>query len=202
MDHDAVFRAAFILETVQVRIAHKSQRKFAICTISDGALRFEMSIWSDLFEEKGSLLKENQLLYAVLQIDKRDENLRINCRWFDDLTQVNIETINACDSAYDKAKMQINRAFVVKEKNPVQKNETIKKMDPINLSVNLNSARLSSILQLKSVFRAHLGSCPVNLSFEKEGKKLAVLSIDNAWGVTNSPEFKKQLASLSFVSIQ
>lgn len=202
MDHDAVFRAAFILETVQVRIAHKSQRKFAICTISDGALRFEMSIWSDLFEEKGGLLKENQLIYAVLQIDKRDENLRINCRWFDDLTQVTIDTINACDAAYDKAKLQINRAFIPKEKNPVQKNDAVKKMDPVNLSVNLNSTRLSSILELKSVFRAHLGSCPVLLTFEREGNKIATLSIDHSWGVNNSAEFKKQLASLSFVSIQ
>ena len=202
MDHDSVFRAAFILETVQVRIAHKSQRKFAICTISDGALRFEMSIWSDLFEEKGFLLKENQLLYAVLQVDKREENIRINCRWFDDLTQVNIDTINACDAAYDKAKIQINRPFVAKEKNPVQKNDNLKKMDPVNISVDLDKAKLSHILEIKSLFRANLGSCPVLLSFEKEGKKMATLSIDNAWGVTNSPEFKKQLAALPVVSIQ
>jgi DNA polymerase-3 subunit alpha len=201
MDHDTVFRAAFILETLQVRISNKSQRKFAICTISDGALRFEMSIWSDLYEEKSYLLKENQLLYAVLQVDKREENLRINCKWLEDLTQVNIETIQACDDAYDKAKLHASRPFIIKEKNPVQKIEPVKKIEPITISINLKEARLSHILTLKSLFRSNVGPTPVLVNFQREGKKVATLTIDRAWGVNNSDEFKKQLHTFPFVSI-
>lgn len=35
--------------------------------ISDGMETYELPIWPDLYEEKGGLLEENQLLYAVLR---------------------------------------------------------------------------------------------------------------------------------------
>ena len=57
-------------------IASKSQKKFAILMISDGIERQELPVWSDLYEEKSHLLKENQLLYAVLQVDKKEEELQ------------------------------------------------------------------------------------------------------------------------------
>lgn len=202
LDHDAVFRAAFILESVEVRIAHKTQKKFAICTISDGDLRYEMPVWSELYEEKASLLRENQLLYAVLQVDKKEETPRITCRFLEDLTKVDQNTINACDAAYDKAKIQISRALQLKEKGAVNKPPPVKKMEPVNLSLNLNEVKLSHILKLKEVFRAYRGSSPIILNFEKEGIKIAFLMIDKAWGVNNTPEFKKQINGLSFVSIQ
>ena len=47
MDHDMVFRSAFIVESVQIRIASKSQKKFAILTISDGMERQELPIWAE-----------------------------------------------------------------------------------------------------------------------------------------------------------
>ncbi len=81
MEHDTVFRSAFIVESVQIRIASKSQKKFAILMISDGIERQELPIWADLYEEKSHLLKENQLLYAVFQMDKKGEELRLSCRW-------------------------------------------------------------------------------------------------------------------------
>ena len=70
MNHDTVFRSAFIVESVQVKIASKSQRKFAILMVSDGIERQELPIWFDLYDEKSHLLHENQMLYAVLQVDK------------------------------------------------------------------------------------------------------------------------------------
>src|SRR3984957_468214 len=109
LDHNSVVRAAFIVETVQTRISQKTQKKFAILNISDGMETYELPIWADLFEEKNSLLEENQLLYAVLQVDRREEMLRISCRWLADLTQVNEEVIAACDKAYDRAKLQSTR---------------------------------------------------------------------------------------------
>lgn len=108
-DHGQVVRAAFIVESVQTRISQKNQRKFAILQISDGAESYEVPIWPDLYEEKGSLLEENQLLYAVLQVDKREEALRLSCRWFDDLTKVDEQMVTACDKAYDRAKFQSAR---------------------------------------------------------------------------------------------
>ncbi len=52
MDHDALFRSAFIVESVQVRISSKSQKKFAILIINDGFESHELPIWSELYEEK------------------------------------------------------------------------------------------------------------------------------------------------------
>ena len=52
----SIVRAAFVVETVQVKISAKSQRKFAVLVISDGIDRYELPVWSDLFEEKAQLL--------------------------------------------------------------------------------------------------------------------------------------------------
>src|SRR5262249_37378120 len=88
LEHNGVIRSAFIVETVQTRISQKNQKKFAILNISDGMETYELPIWADLYEEKSALLQENQLLYAVLQVDRREENLRLSCRWLEDLTKV------------------------------------------------------------------------------------------------------------------
>lgn len=87
MPHDTVFRAAFMVETVQTKIASKSQKKFAILTINDGYLTFELPIWPDMYEEKGHLIAENRLLFAVLQVDKKMDALQLRCVWFDDLKE-------------------------------------------------------------------------------------------------------------------
>ena len=77
MEHDAVFRSAFIVESVQVRIARRSQKKFAILTISDGIERYGACPSGQIYmKKKAILLNENQLLYAVLQVDKKEEELR------------------------------------------------------------------------------------------------------------------------------
>jgi DNA polymerase-3 subunit alpha len=108
LDKGAVCRAGFVVESVSTRIASKSGRKFAILTIGDHDHRYELPIWPELFEEKGHLLLENQLLYAVLQIDRDEDGVvRLQCRWLDDLSKVDEEMCRQCDEAYDKARMQV-----------------------------------------------------------------------------------------------
>ncbi len=60
-------------------------------------------------EEKSHLLMENQLLYAVLQIDRKEDALHYTCRWLDDLTRADESMIEACDRAHEKAKQQAAR---------------------------------------------------------------------------------------------
>src|SRR5690606_23084739 len=91
------------------RVSSKTQKKFAILMVSDGMDRYEMPIWSDLFEQKSLLLKENQLLYAVIQVDKKGDSLRLSCKWIDDLTKANEAMVEECDRAFDKAKLQAAR---------------------------------------------------------------------------------------------
>src|SRR5207249_375644 len=58
---ETICRTAFIIEDVDIKISNKTQKKFAILTISDGLDRFELPIWPELYEEKHTLIIENQL---------------------------------------------------------------------------------------------------------------------------------------------
>ena len=212
MGHDSVFRAAFIVETVQVRISSKSQKKFAILMISDGMERYELPIWAELFEEKGHLLRENQLLYAVLQVDKK-EDTRISCRWFDDLTQVSDAMVESCDTAFDKAKQQAAKFSQYKAnannnqkkqegQAPMNKKEKPKppeeKAKPklLLIRADLESMRLSHIMNMKKLFENNRGETPVQIEFHSNGRGHATLHIDSNWGVNAHEDFHKQILSL------
>lgn len=208
MNGDAVFRAAFIIESLDIKLASKSQKKFAILKISDGGTRYEMPIWPDLFEQKGHLLQENQLIYAVLQIEKRDEEKRISCRWFDLLTQANEDMLRECDHAFDKAKHMAGRPFRTKEKKqetesvtkPKVSSETKeKKTENVTLCLKapLESFRLSHVMHLKRLFEQHRGETPVKLIFDADQQEVASLHIESRWGVQLSPALQKELQVLS-----
>jgi DNA polymerase-3 subunit alpha len=200
MDQEAVFRAAFIVESVHTRISSKTQKKFAILMVNDGLESYELPIWSELYEEKHSLLQENQLLYAVLQVDKREEVPRLSCRWLDDLTRADETMINACDQAYDRAKMQTARFSQHKKDShkakPMQihiqtQNPALKKV--FSLTFNAKQGRLSHLLKLKHIFAKHRGQTPVQLDFHAEGVCLATLHIDARWGINPSQPFLEAL---------
>lgn len=207
MNHDEVFRSAFIVESVQIRIASKSQKKFAILTISDGIERQELPIWADLYEEKSHLLHENQLLYAVLQVDRKGEELRLSCRWLDDLTKADESMIEMCDKAYDKAKHHASRMSQAKQ-NPQRpaaaQEKSITKKEPapmkhLSIKVDANALRLSHIVQLKHLFSQHPGETPVQIHFHTPAKSLAILHIESKGGIALNDQFKQKVKELSFV---
>jgi DNA polymerase-3 subunit alpha len=202
MPHDMVFRAAFIIETVQIRFASKTQKKFAILTVSDGYLSFELPVWADLYEEKSALMKENQLVYAVLQVDKRDEALKLSARWLDDLSRANEEMIAASDQAYDKAKAQALRMSQMKsrEKEAKPKMEKEKEkpvLETYELKLDVSKVRHSHILKMKNLFEKHRGQSPVQMNFYHGSQNLASIDIESRWGVKVSDELKKALIDLN-----
>lgn len=207
MEHDTVFRSAFIVEAVQIRIASKSQKKFAILTISDGIERQELPVWADLYEEKSHLLNENQLLYAVLQVDKKGEELRLSCRWLDDLTKADEAMIEACDRAFDKAKSYASRTAYAKQNAPkpagdASKSSTKKENTPmkhVTIKVDANLARHSHIMQLKQLFSQHAGATPVQIHFHAHTQSLAILHIESKWGIALNDQFKQKIGEMSFV---
>jgi DNA polymerase-3 subunit alpha len=213
LEKNSLCRAAFIVETVSVKISAKSQKKFAILTISDGIERFELPVWPDMYEEKNQLLVENQLLYAVLQIEKDMGEMKLQCRWLDDLTKVDGAMITACDNAYDKAKMQV-KMNELREKNPkpkmenkpMEKAKEEKKQDSfLYLSVDADEVRLSHILNLKELFRSSSGSTPVRIEFISKGSSLGNVNIQDNWGVSTSAQLEekiKQIASVKSIKIQ
>ena len=208
LEKNALCRAAFIIESSSVKISAKSQKKFAILTISDGVDRYELPIWPELYEEKNHLLSENQLIYAVLLIEKDLGEVKLQCRWLDDLTKVDGAMITACDNAYDKAKMQVKLSELREKssKNKIDKPASDKgkeeKKVPTLLYMKLDAdiIKLSHILALKEVFRSFSGNTPVRLEFVSQEGSLGFVKIDANWGVTVSPQLEDKLKKI--VSVQ
>lgn len=208
----SIIRAAFIVESLQVKIAAKSQRKFAILSISDGSERIELPIWSDLFEEKNLILNENQLLYAVIQVEKKEGETRLSCRWLADLTKVSEEMIQDCDKAYEKAKQQSEKSSYAKKAAAKPKKESPKveqkmsnKMEKTSNSMmtilmDATQVRLSHILELKKLFAEHRGTQPVQIHFHLGSERVAKLHIDSKWGIEESSKVKEALRKISAVT--
>lgn len=203
MPDGAVCRIACIIEALTTRISAKRQKKFAILTIGDGSERFELPIWPDLYEEKATLLLENQLLYAVVQVERPGQEMKLQCRWLGDLTRADEAMIRSCDDAVDRAKNQTRRSDWKDRKNATpQKTQEVKAVDPAPfvISMDIDQVRLSHILQLKQLFRSHSGKSPVQILFCKEGNLLHKLQISGEWGVTASSQFEQQLKEIPSIS--
>lgn len=216
MPHDAVCRSSFLVESVQIRISSKSQKKFAILTISDGMENYELPIWPELYEEKSELLRDNAVLLAVLQVDKKEENLRLSCKWLADLSQVNEELADACDAAFDKAKHQVQRFSAIRSKPGYKEKQKMDVKSPaaeldkssdakvesakkLMLKINADTLRLSHIVTLKNLFSEYRGTLPVQIDFEGEGQLIASLNIDIKWGIDFHPNLEKFLQELPSV---
>ncbi len=191
-EHGKVFRAAFIIETAETKISSKNQKKFAILKISDGLQSFELPIWSELYEAKSALLVENQLLYAIMQIDKREESIRLSCRWLEDLTQVDEKIIEACDQAFDKARAQSASRLSFTSK-AIEKKEVVVDNKRVIVTLDAHRTRLSHILKLKEILRGHRGKSAMELSFYANEHRLGVLHIE---GVQPSAALEKSLREL------
>jgi DNA polymerase III subunit alpha len=207
LDHNSVFRSAFLVETVRILFSSKSQKKFAILMISDGIESFELPIWPDLYEEKHMFIQENRLLYAVMQLDRSEGSLRLSCRWLDDLAQANEETVKMCDQAFDRAKFMATRAGFTKKSSKSKEDDQSKKkerqMEQEKLFVKLDAdkVRLSHILGLKDLFEEHRGQIPVQIEFLSEGRSIAVLHIDQPWGINLNSHLQEKLEKEpSFIS--
>ncbi|MEC7839628.1 MAG: DNA polymerase III subunit alpha [Chlamydiota bacterium] len=202
MDNDTVFRTALIVETVQVRVSQRTQKKFAILTISDGITRYELPIWADIYEEKNHLLHENQLLYAVIHLDNKDGADRLSCKWVDDLTRADEAMIAECDTAFDRAKHSIARAARLKamekpKKDKPQSAEKEKpKMNLLAVEFDANTIKLSEILKIKNIIADHRGTIPIKIDFNVGDDSIAALHIDSQWGVDNCALVESKLKKI------
>ncbi len=196
----SLLRAAFVVETVQVKVSSKNQKKFAILTIGDGMERFELPVWAEMFEEKGALLRENQLLYGILQLERKEGTIQLSCRYLDDLTAVDEARIKACDDAYDRLKAQAKapepkwKSAAKEKKAPVVEKEEIVK---ISLNINADKVRLSQILALKELFRSHPGKSTIELHFLSQIGRLGTVFVDSQWGAKADKPFSDKLKTLT-----
>jgi DNA polymerase-3 subunit alpha len=196
LGHGAVCRAAFVIDEIKLKTMAKNGRKFAILKISDGHIQLELPIWPDLYEEKAFLLKENQLAFGVLQLEKEGEELRLQCRYLEDLTKVDDAVIQASDLAYDKAKMAVKTSAF---RTPAKKKE---EKQVIHLKMAADKLRLSHILQLKALFRAHPGAAEINLEFVNPRGQSARLHIKAPWGIAWNKALEQGLSDFPIIQVE
>ncbi|HRW58376.1 MAG TPA: DNA polymerase III subunit alpha [Chlamydiales bacterium] len=198
LEDGAVCRSAFIVDSVKIRMSNRTQKKFAILIISDGMNQFELPIWSNLYDTKAHLLVENQLLYAILQIEKKEGQIKVSCRWIDDLTKADEEMIKICDDQFEKLQHQARSFQKRKFDGPKPKQDREKEMEKMALKIliDANELKLSDILSMKNIFLENPGKTPIDLHFSAGSSVLGSLNIDESWGVEYGPLFEKKLKQI------
>jgi len=71
-------------------------------------------------------------------------------------------------------------------------------MGPIKIKGDLRRMRLSHILALKKLLRAHPGKRPVTFEFHVEGAEKASVEIPESWGVEATPALLEKIKALTF----
>ena len=211
--HDALFRTAVWIESVDIRVAARNQKKFAILSLADGTDNAETLIWSDLYEEKRSLFQENQLLYLIVRMDRREEASKLHVVWMADLAHVNEEMIQEADQAYERAALPAQRAGskggkptfrpkVPSAPPPPKIHEEVTPMQCQTLSIDIEKIRLSHLVQMAEWFQQHPGKSTVRLSFHTnpEEPALAYVHVDSAVQVSWEEGLLEKLRSLPCVN--
>lgn len=200
----AIFRSAFILDSVEIKVSNRSQRKFAIAQISDGFERFELPIWPELFEEKQLVIRDNQLVYAILQVERKEEGIKLQCKWLESLKEVDEKMVKESDEVYDRLKAQTNRSanFKKREKKE-EKEEKKEKMseanDKLTVTLDADEINLSHILEIKALFEKHRGNKKVEMQFVGKGRGFATLHIEGSLCVEMESELKRSLSQITGV---
>ena len=199
LPQSALCLVLFTVESMAVKLSAKSQRKFAILTIGDGASSFELPIWADLYEEQSALLQEGALLCGLLQKEMQEGKMRLQCRWLIDLSKSPEEIEKGARNAYDLAKAQ-SKSFAPRENKRVEKMGEKDKQTPTKsrlfLKIDADRLRLSHILAIKEVFRAYPGNTAIEMEFLSAQGSLGSLRIDATWGVAYHPALEKKLSTL------
>ncbi len=197
---NSVCKIAFVVDTLQIKLSNKSQKKFAIITISDGFERFELPVWSDIYMEKAPLFEETKLLYGVVTTDRSDEEVKISLRWVEDLSEIDDQRITECQSAYESIKKQFE-AGAKKRKMGQQAEEAPQQTIPnkkLKISLDVGKMRLSHVLSLKKVLEDFSGDTPYFLEFYRNQSLVNIIEIDSMNGLLITSELERVVKQLPF----
>ena len=154
-----------------------------------------------MYSNKYMLLEESRLIYAIVNVDKSSGSLRLNCKWLDDLTKADNKMINECDLMFDKIKNNI-KFFDKKRKNNFNNKENIKKniMETIQINVDLDQIKLSSILELKKIIKENPGNIKVEVIFNAKNRHLKSYEIDPTLKINFNYNIKELIKNIKGVS--
>ena len=220
--HDFLFRTAVWVETIEVRVAASTQKKFAILTLADGTDNVESMIWSDLYEANRALLQENQLLYLIMRMDRREGKVKLHTVWMADLTRVDEAMIQEADRAYEAASAQAQRTPAKTTKQgssstsfrakaptsgsvsastiPIKRVTEVTTMPCYTIALDIEAVRLSHFLQMTEWFQEHPGKSTVRLSFHaphKGNEAIAYVHVDPAIQVAAEEPLLEEIAEFA-----
>ncbi len=196
-------RIAFTIEDVKIKISQKTQKKFAILTISDGSFQYEMPVWNGLYEKHQEILKDNQLLYAIVLIEKNKASFRINCKWLSSLNRRLDELVKESDLAYEQFQNMIRlaprktRFGSNGNYNAAKKQE--KTVQKVIIYLDLAALSLSQIVSLKKQIANHAGPDALEIVFVDNNKKLGTVVADAAWSIKAENKILNCLQKISGV---
>ncbi len=195
---------SFIIDAAMVKIS-KTQRKFAILTISDGHERFEVPIWPDLYEKNSFLIEENKALYAIMQIEKTTD-IALRARYLGDLSNVTDEDIENLKEEFSKAQkfakssQKKNQSKGKNMNDPVVKMTEAEKKLRLKIKIDADKISLSHLLKVKKLFKSNPGHIAVDLQFLTENEEtIGNVLIQSDWGVRFDSSLENQLRALPFV---
>ncbi len=193
LEDKELFQAAFVVDSVQVKVASKTQRKFAILEISDGLERFEVPVWSELFEAKNKLFFENALLLGVLQAEKKEGTVKLGCKWVTDLATLDEAGIAEFEKVFKQKQNSEQKRLVQQEKKMGE--EEKEKSKTVRIQLNADRASMRSILELKKILQEFPGLEKAYLTFESEQKPAGMITIE---GVRADPMLQDKLSRLPY----
>ena len=195
-----VVKSACIIEAVQTKISSKSGRKFAILTISDRCHRYELLIFSELFDQCSYLFIENQLIATVLTIDKREDPPRLQCKAMEDLTKLDEKGAEQLDRIFEAAEVQA-QSDLQRKSRPRAAFEANKevKVENIVIKVDVERMTLKDVLSLRSLLGEHPGKHAVELQFISKSAAIATLEIDPGLGVEPGKPLEAALKALPYL---
>ena len=162
--------------------------------------RFEVLVWSDLYAQKGHLFQENQLIYAILQVDKQEGNLKLQCKCLENLQETDDKVIKKFDELYDKLKENAQNYEIRKKRkmNFAKKNESF--IEGIVIRVDAKSLRFSKILELKKIIKMYPGKTKVEIEFFSGDKRVGHIEADSMYRINYNDEVKNKILSLRGIS--
>lgn len=175
-EKDGVYKVVFIIESLVVRISNRTNKKWALMTMGDGSQTFEVPIWPDLYEKASHILEENKVVAAVLQAQKNQELLKIQCKWIHPIEEVNKQVCSDFKKAFRRADSWIKKEKETQKSGLVSgnKNEEDK---PLVLVCSIRDLGLEEILRWKKIFMQHPGSSQVMIYFQREDHSIATLEL-------------------------
>jgi len=182
-----VFKVPFVMDGVNVKVAQRTKKKFAICVVSDGDQRFEIPIWPDLYEKIAPILEENALYIGILSTDDNEGALRLSCKDMFRLEEIK-EKGEEIEASFNKASKSIKKRV----SNDLKEQ---KKMVPVQLHLDIEKMTMKRVLILKTMIKNFPGSRPLEVHFISNEKRVGKLYIEETRGIESSEEMKGSFKS-------